>query len=58
MSTLRPAQTLAPAKKITLEVLRSNPLLAELIRQRAKEIRELRKAKDFSRDGVKAHDAN
>jgi hypothetical protein len=40
------SQKLPPAKKLTREVLRSNPFLAELIRQRAKEIREMGKAGD------------
>ena len=34
---------LSPAKKLTREVLRENPLLAALARQRLKEIRELRR---------------
>ncbi len=42
MPKLRPAQMRGPAKKITREVLRENPWLANLFRQRAKEIRELR----------------
>ena len=33
------------AKKITPEVLRSNPFLASLIRQRAREVSNLQKAK-------------
>jgi hypothetical protein len=43
MTKLRPSQKLPPAKKITREVLRENPFLAALIRQRAKQIRELKK---------------
>ena len=42
MTKLRPGQTRSPAKKITREVLRKNPLLATLARRRAKELRELR----------------
>lgn len=44
MTKLRPAQQLPPAKKITRETLAANPLLAMLVRQRAKEISLLKKA--------------
>lgn len=46
MPKLRPQQKLPPAKKITRETLRANPLLATLARQRARQIRDLRKARD------------
>jgi hypothetical protein len=36
---------LPPAKKITPELLRKNPFLANLFRQRAKEVREILKEK-------------
>ena len=45
MTKLRPKQRLSPAKKITKEVLRQNPWLAELFRRRAKEVREILKEK-------------
>ncbi len=37
--------SLSPAKKITREVLRNNPLLAQLIRERLKEIKAARQAR-------------
>jgi hypothetical protein len=42
MTKLRPNQMRQPGKKITREVLRSNPMLAKIIRERAREIRNLR----------------
>ena len=45
MPELRPAQKRGPAKKITREVLRNNPLLAALIRGRLKEIKAVREEK-------------
>ena len=48
MSKLRPAQKRSKAKKITKEELRKNPLLRQLIRERAKEVREVREAKKTS----------
>ena len=39
MTKLRPEQLLPPAKKLTKEVLRENPLLGVLARQRLKEAR-------------------
>ena len=43
MTKRRPEQQRPPAKKLTREVMRENPLLAALARQRLKEIRELRR---------------
>ena len=48
MPELRPAQERPKAKKITKEELRKNPLLRKLIRERAKEVREVREAKKAS----------
>ena len=45
MGKIRPAKN---PKKLTRETLKANPLIAMLTRQRAKEIRELRKAKKAS----------
>ncbi len=41
--TLRPKQVRKPAKKITRETLRENPLLRALARQRAKELRDAKR---------------
>ena len=38
--TLRPKQMRGPAKKITRETLRQNPLLAAIARMRAKALRD------------------
>ena len=45
MTKLRPAQKRKPAEKITREVLRENPWLVALIRERIKEIKALKRAK-------------
>ncbi len=45
-----------PAIKITPEVLRANPLLAMLIRQRAAEIRELNKTKKLKAKQLELYD--
>jgi len=45
MPKLRPDQKQSKAKKLTKEVLRKDPLLAALIRARAKEIRAIRDEK-------------
>ncbi len=42
MSKLRPAQQRPPAKKLTPEVLRDNPILGKLARIRLKQLKEAR----------------
>lgn len=42
MSKRRPARMLGPAKKLTPEVLRANPILGALARERLKQQREAR----------------
>ena len=48
MSKLRPAPMHPPAKKLTREVIRANPLLGRLARIRLKQIKAAREAKKAS----------
>lgn len=53
MTKLRPDQMRGPAKKLTPEVIRDNPLLGKLARIRLKELkaaRAARKASEFDFD--------
>jgi hypothetical protein len=48
MPKLRPAQMRGPARKLTPQVLRENPLIARIARLRLKEIRAAREARKAS----------